>query len=210
MTDKKIESTAMPVSDEVEISLADFEKKPKKLKLDTKKYKPAKTRAELYQELLASEAKLDEDVYEVSPYVSRSIAMVIDLIFTTSIVLFALQVSPYEFVGLKYVFEIYKMDMLFTPETTTEIFNVLNIIVGIFLGVIVPVSFFNTSLGKKLTKLRVRGDQNYTITLSKAVKREVIFKPISMVLIVGFIMPFFDKEKRSLHDRLAGTLVIKD
>jgi uncharacterized RDD family membrane protein YckC len=70
--------------------------------------------------------------------------------------------------------------------------------------------FFNTSLGKRIFGLRVRGDHFYTLNFGLAFQREFIFKPISAGLVIGLIFPFFNKEKKSLHDKFAGTFVIKE
>lgn len=210
MTDKKIESTAMPTADEDQHTLSDFEKKPKKLRLDTNSYKPAKTRAELYKELMDAEVILDEDVYEYANPLSRGLALVIDLGFLFCIIYTALLLAPFELQIVQHFLGIYKIELIFTPETTMEIFNILNVLATLFFAIVIPVAFFNCSLGKKILKLRVRGDNTYTISLSKAFQRELIFKPVSMIILVGFILPFFDKDKKSIHDKLAGTLVIKD
>ena len=87
---------------------------------------------------------------------------------------------------------------------------VLSVFFALFFLVVIPVAFFNVSVGKKLTGQRVRGDNKYTLSISQAFQRELIFKPISIACLVGFILPFFDKKKKSLHDKMAGTFVIKE
>jgi uncharacterized RDD family membrane protein YckC len=76
--------------------------------------------------------------------------------------------------------------------------------------VVIPVAFFNTSFGKKIMGLRIRGIETYSLSVSTAFSRELIMKPISIILIAGFITPFISKKALSVHDFLAKTIVIKD
>lgn len=211
MTDKKFESTAMPtVDDEINLSRIPS-KKPKKLSLDDKKgYRPAKTRAELYREMEEEDKKFDSDVIEYTSPVKRGGALIIDLAFIYVVVDIALRLAPYELAIMQHFLDLYKHQFIFTPQAMLESLDIFNVTAAIFFTLLLPLSFFNTSLGKKIMKLRVRGDQAYTISLSKAFQRELIFKPLSMILIVGFIMPFFNEKQQSLHDKMAGTIVIKD
>jgi len=77
-----------------------------------------------------------------------------------------------------------------------------------FIFIIIPLSFYNSSFGKKLLGISVRGTNSYTISLSQAIAREIIIKPLSLLTLVGFVTPFFSKKKQSIHDMIIGTLVI--
>lgn len=65
------------------------------------------------------------------------------------------------------------------------------------------------SLGKKLFKLRViredGGDVSYGLALGRAIGKVVS----GLILLIGFIMAGFDDEKRTLHDRMCSTRVIR-
>jgi uncharacterized RDD family membrane protein YckC len=87
--------------------------------------------------------------------------------------------------------------------------GLLGILAVLFL-IIIPVSFFNTSFGKKIFNLKIRGRERYTISLSLAVKRELILKPLSIIILAGFITPFFSKNRLSIHDMIAETIVIEE
>ena len=104
----------------------------------------------------------------------------------------------------------YSLQFMFGETVLIYILKSLNIAFGLFFFVIIPTSFFNTSLGKKITNQRVRGDYKYTLSISQAIQRELIWKPLGMAFLVGFFMPFFDKKKKSLHDKLTGTIVVRD
>jgi uncharacterized RDD family membrane protein YckC len=211
MTDKKFESTAMPTVDD-EVNLSNVPKqKTKKLKLDNQKsYRPAKTRAELYREMAQAEEIIEKDVIEFTTPARRGGALLIDLAFIYLVVDIALMLAPYELALMKHFLDLYKHEFIFANQTMLDSLDIFNVTSALFFALLLPLSFFNSSLGKKIMKLRVRGDQAYTISLSKAFQRELIFKPISMLLVVGFIMPFFSENQQSLHDKMAGTLVIKD
>jgi uncharacterized RDD family membrane protein YckC len=78
-----------------------------------------------------------------------------------------------------------------------------------FVGIIMPMAFFNNSFGKKFLNLKVRGDEKYTISINDAITREFIAKPLSIACVAGFILPFYNKERKSLHDKIMKTFVIK-
>jgi uncharacterized RDD family membrane protein YckC len=211
MTDKKVHTSAMPTPDDDEITLSGIHRRSSKtLKLDDKNYRPAKTRAELYREMQLEEEVEIKDIYDFANPYKRGSALVIDLAFIYIVISFALLLAPYELSIAQHFLDLYKHEFIFARETMVTGLDILNTLAAIFFMIIVPLSFFNCSLGKKLMRLRVRGDQTYTISITKAFQREIIFKPISMILIVGFIMPFRDPNSQSLHDKMAGTLVIKD
>ncbi len=70
-------------------------------------------------------------------------------------------------------------------------------------------SSHQATLGKKLFKLRViredGRDVSYGVALGRAFGRIVS----SMILLIGFIMAGFVDERRTLHDRMCSTRVIK-
>lgn len=74
---------------------------------------------------------------------------------------------------------------------------------------VVMVVFFRTTIGKLLMGLRVRGYHYVDLKFSSAIAREFLFKPFSMLLLIDFIMPLFNKDRRALHDYLSQTMVVK-
>lgn len=48
-----------------------------------------------------------------------------------------------------------------------------------------------------------------TPSAGKFLLREIIFKMLSSILMIGYLMAIFDAKKQALHDKLAGTVVIK-
>lgn len=182
------------------------------LKLDETNHRPSKTRGELYKELTKNERQMEEeDYFEFAHPFARGIALLMDMTFAFFTVQFGLLSAPYEVKMIHMFFlDKYKLQFILGEEAFIKVITAANISIILFLCIVIPVAFFNVSLGKKITSLRIRGDQKYTLGISQAFQREIIFKPISIIVLVGFILPFFDKKKKSLHDKMAGTFVIKE
>jgi len=66
--------------------------------------------------------------------------------------------------------------------------------------------------GKKFMKLRVTfPDGQYPIGIGKAFLRMIGYMISGMICYIGFLMIIFDKEQhRALHDKIAGTVVIRE
>src|SRR5262245_66117115 len=66
--------------------------------------------------------------------------------------------------------------------------------------------------GKKIMKLKVTPpDGQYPIGVGKAIVRFIGYMISGAICYIGFLMILFDKEEhRALHDRIAGTRVIKE
>jgi uncharacterized RDD family membrane protein YckC/pSer/pThr/pTyr-binding forkhead associated (FHA) protein len=66
--------------------------------------------------------------------------------------------------------------------------------------------------GKKFMKLRVTfPDGTYPIGIGKAFLRMIGYMISGMICYIGFLMIIFDKEQhRALHDKIAGTVVIRE
>ena len=69
----------------------------------------------------------------------------------------------------------------------------------------------NATPGKKILHLKVIPvDGSEKISLGRAIVREIIGKFISIIILgIGYIMAAFDSKKQALHDKIAGTVVIK-
>lgn len=66
------------------------------------------------------------------------------------------------------------------------------------------------TLGKKVMGLRVVDVQGNTPSLMTFFLREVIGKIVSaVILMIGYLMILWDGRKQGLHDKIAGTFVIK-
>ncbi|MFO0959918.1 MAG: RDD family protein [Isosphaeraceae bacterium] len=65
------------------------------------------------------------------------------------------------------------------------------------------------SLGKMAMGLRVVTDQGLPLSVPKAAIRELAKILSSMILGIGFLMVAFSSRKQGLHDKIAGTLVVR-
>jgi uncharacterized RDD family membrane protein YckC len=186
------------------------EDKEKKLSLEETSYKP-RTRNSMYAEL-AKEDKImtEEDYYDFAPFPQRGISLIVDSLFIFCLIKTAIFFGPL-FFKLVYLFlEKYHLELWISDKILLQVLVYGESFLMLFFLVVIPVAFFNTSLGKKLMGLRVRGDNKYTLSINQAFQRELFYKPLGLIFLVGIGMPFFDKKKKSLHDKITGTFVIKD
>lgn len=65
------------------------------------------------------------------------------------------------------------------------------------------------SLGKYLLKIKITGNDGHKISFSRALIRHLARGLISSIFLIGYIMVAFTKEKRGLHDFIAGTYVVR-
>ncbi|MBC7428758.1 MAG: RDD family protein [Bacteriovorax sp.] len=208
---KKVPSMVMPVDKTVTNIQINRPENLNKLVLDNHGQRPAKTRTALYKELIKDDKVMeDEDYFEFSNPAARAIGLAIDAVFAFVIVNVAMMAAPIE-VKLVHllILDKYKLVFVLGDSGLLQILTTASIFAVLFFLIVVPVAFFNVSIGKKITGQRVRGDNKYTLSLSQAFKRELIYKPIGIACLASFILPFFDKKKKALHDKLAKTFVIK-
>ena len=64
--------------------------------------------------------------------------------------------------------------------------------------------------GKVLMGLKVSDEKGNPITFSRSLVRNLSKILSTATLGLGYLMGFFDKRQQCLHDRIAGTVVIKD
>jgi uncharacterized RDD family membrane protein YckC len=90
-------------------------------------------------------------------------------------------------------------------------------LLGFLLGTLLQAAYFTIltwrfgqTLGKKALNLRVVTTEYDSLSFGKAFLREVIGKLISTVMLfVGFLWVAWDEKKQAVHDKLAGTYVVK-
>lgn len=70
--------------------------------------------------------------------------------------------------------------------------------------------FTGGTLGKKLLRLRVEGEDGAPLRLIDVIYRETVGRFLSGIMFVGYIMVFFDTKHRAFHDWLCGTAVVYD
>lgn len=86
---------------------------------------------------------------------------------------------------------------------------VISLVMAFVYYVYVPLRTNGQTLGKKFTGIRVAKADNNPLTAGTLFLREFIGKFISgILLLIGYLMAL-GKERRALHDYMAGTVVIK-
>lgn len=182
-----------------------------KLTIENKKPVRASTRTALYNELKKEQdEKVKKDVIVYPSIQKRAIALVLDLALWVGLFLFAKQIAPmikgivlnsinnsqYQYLSnLKYLEKIILASLFF---------------IFYFLLDFYPTRFYNTSPGKRLLGLRVRGMENFTLTTEQAFMREFVFRPIAIFTGIGLIIPLLNENNRSLHDFIVQTQVVED
>lgn len=67
---------------------------------------------------------------------------------------------------------------------------------------------FGATLGKMLMKIKVVTPEGGKISYGRATGRHFAKLLSGIILYIGYLMAFWDEEKRALHDRMCGTRVI--
>ena len=84
--------------------------------------------------------------------------------------------------------------------------------VGAFLGILYEAVFLSgpwqATPGKRLLGIKVTDQNSAPISFWRAFGRSAA-KLLSSIFLIGYIMAFFTKNKRALHDLMAGTIVIE-
>lgn len=159
-------------------------------------YKEAHEVAEI-RSLLGFKAKLVQPQYFASLDV-RLLAMAVDYLF---------------------VFGIYSVLALILLAFTHQ--QVLKIAIALSGIVIIPIArsvyavFMEcakkqATLGKQLLGIKVCDEEGRSISFGQSVLRNLGKWLSTLTLGVGYLFGFFDRKQQCLHDKLAGTLVVKE
>jgi uncharacterized RDD family membrane protein YckC len=152
----------------------------------------------------------EKNEFNLASYFKRGFALVFDTTFFYLLLIFIKWSAPIFRQIIQFFLDKYNLEFLIPEALVLKIIMGLLGILAVLFLIIIPVSFFNTSFGKKIFNLKIRGRERYTISLSLAVKRELILKPLSIIILAGFITPFFSKNRLSIHDMIAETIVIEE
>lgn len=95
--------------------------------------------------------------------------------------------------------------------------QLIAMVLGGLLGALLQAAYFTIltwrygqTLGKKALNLKVVTTDYEPLSFGKAFLREVIGKAIStVILFIGFLWVAWDEKKQAVHDKLAGTYVVK-
>lgn len=179
--------------------------RPTRLKLEDQTGTVRKSRTALAREQGPTKKKAPKEKVPANLF-KRGIAFLVDLL------LFAAGAGAAVLLGetlTEVTTSIYLMLGLEVPleiDTYTIVGSALFVY---FVTNVVTVVIFRTTIGKALVGLRVRGYHYVDLNYRAAISREFLFKPFAMLLLIDFVMPLFNKDRRALHDYLSGTMVVK-
>ena len=79
-----------------------------------------------------------------------------------------------------------------------------------FLNFVVIANLSGRTLGKWLAGLRIERKDGETLSVRRALLRHLVGYPLTLLTLgLGFLFAAFDPQGRALHDRLAGTVVVR-
>ncbi|RDU36578.1 hypothetical protein DRW41_13730 [Neobacillus piezotolerans] len=101
------------------------------------------------------------------------------------------------------------LGMVFVAFDNEGITNFLSFIIGIAYKAGMEGSSNQATLGKMAMGIKVIGPDGGRISYGRAIGRYFATFLSTIILGIGYLMALFTKEKRTLHDFIAGTYVIK-
>ncbi|WP_059170658.1 RDD family protein [Bacillus sp. FJAT-27445] len=94
-------------------------------------------------------------------------------------------------------------------DDSGTISDILSFIIGIGYKAGMEGSSKGATLGKMAMGIRVVGTDGGRISYGRAIGRYFASILSALILLIGYFMALFTKEKRTLHDIIAGTYVVK-
>jgi hypothetical protein len=133
-------------------------KKEAALKLDESSAPKYKTRSTMAKELQEKEARLDEeDQFAYASLPKRGISFIIDMLFDIFLGYVIKFIAPIERAIVQLFLDKYKLQFNIPEKMVMAIIFIATSFVMIFFFIVIPVAFYNLSLGKKLLGLIIRG-----------------------------------------------------
>jgi uncharacterized RDD family membrane protein YckC len=87
--------------------------------------------------------------------------------------------------------------------------SLLGVVIGWLYDAYMTSSERQATLGKMALGLKVTNAEGNRLSFGKATGRHFAKYLSAIILMIGYIMAAFDSQKRALHDRIVGTLVVK-
>ncbi len=87
--------------------------------------------------------------------------------------------------------------------------NLLSVVLGWLYYALMESSGMQATLGKKALGMIVTDESGGRISFARATGRYFAKILSALILLIGFIMVAFTERKQGLHDKLAGTLVVR-
>ena len=91
----------------------------------------------------------------------------------------------------------------------TSVGSVVNIVVGWLYSALQESSAAQATIGKRALGIKVTNTAGGRISFGQATGRHFGKIISSIILLIGYLMMLWDDRKQTLHDNMAGTLVVK-
>ncbi len=184
-------------------------RKPKKMKLGESSQASKRSRSKVAADMRKAEM-LDFSDLIASP-VKRAMAFFIDAAIFMGIYLAASsQWETVELFSLNFLRDA-QVNQPLEPEVFRIVVMSIVAFIAYFVVLALPVLFSHKSWGKSIIGLSIQSsDEEKSLGFSHIIFREFIAKPISIGTVIGPLILLFNSDKRSLHDLVAGTVVMDD
>ncbi len=96
-----------------------------------------------------------------------------------------------------------------TQSPAYQLSSLISLLIGAAYFIFFWMNNDGATPGKKLKAIKVIKKGEKQISLGTAIARYVGFILSAFILFIGYFMIIFDKEKQGLHDKIAGTYVVK-
>ncbi|NOV00342.1 RDD family protein [Paenibacillus planticolens] len=112
-------------------------------------------------------------------------------------------------IALQTVFVILSLVTGTSPLKPPASLSIIEYVIALIYYVTLTV-YFGQTLGKMILGVRVVRNDGKPLSWGAVLLREIVGKFVSgIILLIGYIIAGMDSEKRALHDRMAGTRVVK-
>jgi uncharacterized RDD family membrane protein YckC len=188
----------------------------KNLELDLRFITPIKPKVEV--KTISRPTTKIEKIFNIKPIsetivfaslVKRVTAQFIDLLVFFTLFILSAYFVPMGIKVCQFFMERAKLKFAYSMMTTSQLVQLAILTLYVFIVFVVFLSITNTSVGKKVMGLEVRGSEQYPLPVMKAFLREMIFKPLSFLTFVGILYAWVNPAKRTLHDLLSSTIVVE-
>lgn len=156
--------------------------------------------------------KLKEGQYlatgmEYAGFWIRFLAKFIDGAIQSAVMIFGITVIGM-FMGVSFGLTEDGESGLTAATVVTNVFQLLSFAFGVFYNTFF-IGKFGATPGKMICGLKVVMAEGRAVTYPRALGRHFAEWLSSLILLIGYIMAAFDEEKRTLHDRICDTRVVK-
>jgi uncharacterized RDD family membrane protein YckC len=182
-------------------------KQQKSLSLNTKAKPKRRTRSQMAMDETGIRHIKDRAINMYPSHFKRLFAFILDSLFLSFLFGLSTMVSEYTnfFTELATEFGLNSFsDLLPVPIEDIAIFIILY-----FTTYISAIAIWSCSPGKNILGLVIVKPGAKSVGYFTAIWRELIFKNITIISIIGLFPIFFTKDRKALHDYLAGTYVTK-